>query len=336
MDKQHNWALLGGLRWFLALVVLAAHVAHDQLPWNPLAPLADFGAITAVWAFFFISGYSIAHSISTRPQGFYSRRVDRIYPVFLCCYLVALVPFALAGLGAGLAVAEPPSSMWVLGLNALPLQTVLVPRMLTFGPAWSLAVECCFYALAPWFARCSRRALWAMVAASMLFCTSRQWWGLELNYNDLSPLILLGTGWAWLLGWLIYQERESQTVQRFAIGLACVGYGLVQAENFKFSFITVAATAALLVYQNEVKLSPRAAGWLCYLGELSYPLYLVHIPTIFILKAVWPVANALPYLALPLLAAVALYHGVDKPLRRRAARRLASAPALPLAVAVAP
>lgn len=320
---RHNWALLGGLRFFLALIVLACHVAqHPAIHWNPLAPLEMFSGLAAVFAFFMVSGYSICHSIEEKPEGFYGRRIDRIYPVFFACYLLALVPLLLGSLWPSHALVAPPDSIWTLIVNAVPLQGFLVEKLPTIGPAWSLGVEVFFYALAPWFARCSNKALWRMIGASLTLHAVSAWLGVSEYSGATSALVPACTLWIWLLGWQVRKCGNCPAIQRYAVAFAVAGFSLSAVGSVavqRLAYATIAVSVAVIVFQGEIKLSPRAARVLRYLGELSYPLYLCHVPVLFTLATAWPALTFGPvYLAAVFLTTAAIYHFIDLPMRARA------------------
>jgi peptidoglycan/LPS O-acetylase OafA/YrhL len=89
-----RWAVLAGLRFFLALTVVGNHlrfVVNEQRPW--WSPIARYNAFGSVLAFLLISGYSIAHSYNRQPAGFYGRRFWRIYPVYLFCLGLCAISF---------------------------------------------------------------------------------------------------------------------------------------------------------------------------------------------------------------------------------------------------
>ena len=80
-----------------------------------------------------------------------------------------------------------------------------------------------------------------------------------------------------------------------------------------------------MIYSPQCRLSPRAARLLNYGGDVSYPLYLCHMPTLVLLSLTW--GNFLNLHPESLLAqifslvAVFVYHAVDAPMRRYARRR---------------
>lgn len=79
-QSSQRWAVLGGLRFALAALVLVGHARYCTPTYRWVQFLAQFGSFSAVLGFFLISGYSIAHSYDRRPDGFFRRRIQRLAP----------------------------------------------------------------------------------------------------------------------------------------------------------------------------------------------------------------------------------------------------------------
>lgn len=91
-----DWAILAGLRFLLALIVVGVHLARFANPNSLICRMAHLGGFTAVIGFLVVSGISMAASVERRPQGFLGRRVLRIYPLYLAAVLAPLLLFAAA------------------------------------------------------------------------------------------------------------------------------------------------------------------------------------------------------------------------------------------------
>jgi peptidoglycan/LPS O-acetylase OafA/YrhL len=87
---KNEWAVLAFVRFFLAFVVLNRHLmmVYDSID---VFGVKQFGSFAAVVGFFIISGYSIHFSIEREEEGFYIRRVRRIYPIFFIALSLAVL-----------------------------------------------------------------------------------------------------------------------------------------------------------------------------------------------------------------------------------------------------
>ena len=289
MSKYSPWPLLGGVRFALACIVVLSH-----LPWFiPVLParLAVLpGPFAAVIGFLFISGYSIAASIERAPRGFYLRRLRRIYPTYALALGVSLLPFVLAGQSA---IAVPGyrfvASGWVgmLG-NALLLQTFAVHPLGGNPPLWSLSVECACYALAPLLLRLRSRVILGALGASLVFyLICRQVLGLPHYPYSLGGEAFAAVLWAWLAGFLFYRHRTTAWAGYALALVAPITFALNPTDATRLSGVITAATALALVYAPHIPLPPRLSRLLAWVGDASYPLYLLHVPVLLLLWMVW-------------------------------------------------
>jgi peptidoglycan/LPS O-acetylase OafA/YrhL len=133
--------------------------------------------------------------------------------------------------------------------------------------------------------------------------------------------------WPWLVGWLMHEEAESSDLLPLAVAVPIFCYSLNQKDG-SYGIATITACAVLILYQGYLPVRGRLAAWCNYLGEVSYPLYLVHIvafTTLWMVLAQKPAPTLAA--AVALLSAVVLYAAIDRPLRARArGRRHAARP----------
>jgi peptidoglycan/LPS O-acetylase OafA/YrhL len=155
-DAKTNWPLLAAWRFALASIVV---VLHLQILWQADFRGADtimrFGAGEAVLCFLLLSGFSIGQSIKERPQGFIMRRVWRIYPVYLACLILSILPFVFWGPSQptlGKYVMEAPS-LTQIGVSLFIGQPLLTGAFRMFGPSWTLGVEWLFICWRPFSSR---------------------------------------------------------------------------------------------------------------------------------------------------------------------------------------
>lgn len=325
-----GWKVLAGARFALAFVVVCGHlfrfVQPDQIGNKVFLELGSFGAVAAVFGFLVISGFSIAHSITTQPHGFYRRRAWRIYPLYVCGILASLIPFAFVG-----SRIETFNSQFLSpGLDTLAgnfvfLQGFLYRPLSTNAPLWTLSVEVFCYIFAPVFVRLHSGVLLALVGISAIAFGIFPRLGLPF-YSGLlygGPAVFLL--WAWLGGFVFYSKRHAPAYQFALVGLGALLFSLNSVFNTKLAIFTFVASTLVVVYCDRLPLRGPALRVLNYLGELSYPLYVLHYPVLVIAYAVLQIRSAPMMILLTLLAAAIFYHAVDRPLRvRRRSQRAAS------------
>lgn len=257
--RSDKWAVLAGLRFALAALVMLTHstfyIASAALAKEFLHNIVT----SAVVAFLVISGYSIGHSVRQRPEGFGWRRVKRIYPTYAVCLAVALAVALMWPKTANLSTPNLIANVFMLdGLTGHHF------RIMTISPAWSLHIEVVFYLLAPMLVRVRQPWVWALALASFALFA----YGPSRDYpiqNHAWPVLTLA--WAWLLGFAV---SGSEVV--WPLALAPLGYSV--AGHGPWAFAVLAVSALLIAYAPRIKV--YAPDLLKRLGDVSYPLYLVH------------------------------------------------------------
>ncbi|MBV8358138.1 MAG: acyltransferase [Deltaproteobacteria bacterium] len=297
-----------GLRGFAVLLVFLVH--YDAL-FSNFAPsesltsrLSRLGAATGnagVDLFFVISGYLIYKILLTRKiamRDFVARRIERIYPTFLCVFALYAVA-AIAFGGDGKLKWEAPGLFKYIVENLL-----LLPGMLQIIPvitvAWSLSYEFFFYLALPLLFILFGIREWQR-AARILFFT-----GLILLHLSLSAVAAAGhlRLLMFVTGVLFYELSESSllklklgrrgeivTLVTFCLGLLAAGWlslhkaKLIGADPFAGGapilrlFILSTTTITFMLYtccfdgllKRVFCLTP-----IRWLGNMSYSYYLIH------------------------------------------------------------
>ncbi len=290
---------LDGLRAFAILAVFAMHILNGgpkSLGEPSGFPPAIDGLFGHGWLgvdlFFVLSGFLITSILlATRARGarryfgrFYQRRALRILP--LCTVVIALLAIVYApSVGFGF--------VWLcagFAANLAPLTDVRMPD--GAGPMWSLAVEEQFYLIWPVLVLFLDRRALAWVAGAIVlaepvlryFLAS----GIEYNYpwfrcDGLAAGALLAL-------WATWPGRTRRFDDRLAAGLiACaVASSIVfwRSDDRLGSSVRIDQAlfvfAALVVFGVTHARSARTAflraPFLVLTAELSFCLYLVHVP----------------------------------------------------------
>jgi peptidoglycan/LPS O-acetylase OafA/YrhL len=345
---------LDGLRGVLAVYVMLGHaMPFTTLPGWITGPLHHGEA--AVDLFFALSGLVIVNSLEHvrfRFWPFVRARARRLLPVYyavlaLAVFLIFLgsplgfMPWVTQASAAGQfwALSLPPDFAWQLAAH-LTLTHGLIPHgalpwafITLLGPAWSLSTEWQFYiVMALILARMeasSRLTLFAYALLLLGACFHAMaphlpgWWQFSRAFlPDAAPYFALG------LTSLVWLRTENPTPFLIALAVGCL-LGLASDVPSK-ALIPLGWAVALLAQRNAMPLLPKFldSRLAQYLGAISYPLYLLNepvqracamliAPSIHgdpdLFTAFWLPAA----LTMPVLAAMALHHAVEKPFSRR-------------------
>ena len=351
---------LTGLRWVAAFMVFVFHVCGWGVASSAWWHLGQFGFV-GVSFFFVLSG--VVLTWSGRPgqarRDFYWRRFARIYPSHAVTAVIAI--------GLYLFVMPPHKQLWA-GLLALALLHAWVPSPGVYsaanGVSWSLSCEAFFYALFPGISRTlagmSRRRRTAAVAGVLALCSTAAVAGSFAAHGRfdtagyMSPPVRVGE---FVLGVALGLTLREGWVPRVRPALAwaattlaiCLALGVGALRGWPVprglaDVLTVGPLALVLLAYAGRDLTGRtslmARPWAVYLGKLSFAFYLVHQLLLdLVMKTLLPLhertSAGLAWrsgigLALSLLAAMALHHGVELPCQRLLTRRRSSARVLPV------
>lgn len=288
----------GAFRLLLALAVVASHLSN-----------LDIGRL-AVLLFFYLSGYWVTDIWQGKFQArdrlqFYASRFLRIWPLFLIVtvssallrgHQLGLTNFTLLGLAASGEASDPTTV------------------------SWSLDVELQFYLMAPFLIAGLMKAP-RLTAAAAVALLPLGWW-LDYAAGGVTVLKFLP---AFLLGSATRLARWAPTERMavlslaafagvsFAVGLSPVMWksqpDLIDRDMFGLLWML-----PLLPYVAR-SLAVRAGPLDRALGELSFPLYLVHPMVIF--AAAGSLSDAKPLLvSASLVVAAAVYYALDRPIDR--------------------
>jgi peptidoglycan/LPS O-acetylase OafA/YrhL len=313
MKNSSHIPELDGVRGIAVLMVLVYHGYFFSFDpsgsWA--ARFASFG-IAGVDLFFVLSGFLIT-GILLRAKGrdgyfqnFYARRALRIWPLY---YLLLILSFGLAPLLLSRFHMHPGELQLIGGRNKLVY--VFLLQNLWYGAApgpkllavtWSLAVEEQFYLAWPWLVLlCSRKALACVSAALFLVSPFLRYWAWRhgVNGGDIAFMTwfrLDGLSLGALLA--LYSGSDFFSLPRTkwvaAAGLAAglpSGMWLLDGHStalwpFLPSALAVAGAGAVAFAiwcsgSHSRAGAPLRAGWLRYSGQISYCLYLVHVPVYY-------------------------------------------------------
>jgi peptidoglycan/LPS O-acetylase OafA/YrhL len=329
--------LLAALRFFFAMWILFDHT-YNFGPAERAMPIFTKSGLVAVMCFFVISGFSIHHSIASRPKGYSVRRFWRIMPTNTLAVAIGWFAYVVLGLsgGYGTPPVTPTAFQWI---GSLLLLQCMAPVGIHFlFPAWSLSIEVMYYIAAPVLVKLRDIAILIAAAVSCLLFIL---WPFIRDVYVAEPTYLIAAAaflWAWLAGWLAYSHRQNRAMVFgfvvggfLGIGTQVKYFGIVDITSGAANLLAWALMLVVVFFRMGVPAGIRGRMVLKYLGEISYPLYLLHYPVLFALTSSLfkkrPDWNyGIVEVTIALAVAVSAYHFVDRPLRsgiKRTGRRRA-------------
>lgn len=366
-SAKPRYELLDGLRGVAAVLVIWYHF-FEGFATSPTDQMMNHGYL-AVDFFFVLSGFVIGYAYDDRWRRgmtagrFMLRRVIRLHPMVILAVLLGAVSYIIQGSVRWDGTPMPMSMLvlsLVLGLFLIPVipgtgadvrgNGEMFPLN---GPSWSLFFEyigSILYAIV--LHRLSSRALRVVVVLSGIglaacalgnmsgyYHTGMGWsladWGFVGGFMRLS--------FSFSAGLLISRGFRPRRIRgafwicaaAIALVMACPYVGGPEASLLNGIYDTVCTLLIfpLLVYIGACGTTTDAFSTrTCnFLGEISYPVYIIHYPVMYMFYAwvwahgytfgeVWPVCALLfPGIILLAWAALRLY---DTPVRRYLSRRL--------------
>ncbi|MDE6271153.1 MAG: acyltransferase [Muribaculaceae bacterium] len=365
---SHRYHILDGLRGVAAVLVILYHFG-EAFAVNPVTQFMNHGYL-AVDFFFVLSGFVLGYAYDKpmasgrlTSGGFMLRRVIRLHPMVVLSVLLGAIAYLIQGSVRWDGTPVPPHML----AGALVLGLVLIP-VLPFsgtdvrgngemfplnGPSWSLFFEyigSILYAF--WLHRLGKRALWVVVVLSGAGL-------MAVLLGNMSGFYHLGMGWSladcgflggflrlsfsFSAGLLLSRSIKPRRVRgSFWICTAVI------VALFSCPYVTADGEPSVLnaLYDGVCTLFIfPALVWLgacgqttdsfstatCdKLGRLSYPVYIVHYPLMYLFYAwvwnngysfshAWPVCVAI-FVAVIILAWISL-RCYDEPVRAYLTRR---------------
>ena len=330
--KSPRYVFLDAWRAIAALAVMIHHMIHSTVLAAPLqsvlpAPILFLDSIASyrIPLFMIISGFVIAHALRKNPLtkesigNFVLRRHLRLDPVYWIMIIVSLGLLGAEKLIPG-AVSSPWPTPGEILLNFLYLQKIAGLEGIV-GVAWTLCIEFQFYMIFVLMlvvgnlmsrkrvaGRSHREPLWLSFG---LGCVSLVWIHLVDNnvwFIQYWHYFALGT-----LCWAAIHFPEFKELFFWFLGLTALSMALLPLSPLMPDLVmgdpNVSAPAMLIsillsgfIYIVGVQ-GNLATMWnwkpLQYVAGISYSLYLVHFPVVFIVMSVgYKLTRDNPYFAL--------------------------------------
>lgn len=370
-DSKPHYELLDGLRGVAALLVLFYHIFEGLsfAAGGTLITVINHGYL-AVDFFFILSGFVISYAYDDRwgktmtTGNFFKRRLIRLHPMIIMGVILGAITFFLQGSvqwdGTKIATSAVMLAMLcaMFFIPAVPGVSYEIRgngEMFPLnGPSWSLFFEYIgniLYAL--FIHRLSNKALTVLVGLSGI---TLAWFTLF----NVSGYDMFGVGWTldtvnffggtlrmlfpFSMGMLLARHFKPMNVKgafwicsMILLLLFCVPYIVTENSpislNGLFEAICILFIFPVLLWIGASgKTTDNFSSRVCkFLGDISYPLYAVHYPImylfyawlinhkIYIFSEAWPTALVV-YLGNILLAYLCLKL-YDEPVRKRLAKK---------------
>lgn len=340
-DSKPHYALLDGLRGVAALLVVWYHVFEGFQFAGEKAIIDGVNhGYLAVDFFFILSGFVIGYAYDDRwgkqltMASFFRRRLIRLHPMVMMGALIGFISFAATGFERW----DGTSAGWGLSLLALGAAWLMLPALPGMprevrgngemfplnGPCWSLFFEYIGNILYAFILR--RLSTKAMAALTTVMACGLAWFAV----TNQSGYGSIGVGWTidstnllggllrmlcpFTIGMLISRIFKPMKVKgafwictAILLILFHVPYiegGTPWSWNGLFEAVCIIGIFPWIVWlAASGKTTDKASTSICrFLGDLSYPLYIVHYPIMYLfyrwliqtqqytLGETWPVA----------------------------------------------
>jgi peptidoglycan/LPS O-acetylase OafA/YrhL len=322
-DSKKHYEILDGLRGVAAVTVVIFHVLETFTAGDHTRQIINHGYM-AVDFFFLLSGFVIGYAYDDRwgkmsLGSFFKRRLIRLHPMIIIGMLIGAVTFYLQASPVFPEIVHTPTwkmlLVMLIGFTLLPVPLSLDIRGWTEmhpldGPAWTLFFEYIANILYGLFVRRFSNLLLGLLvflagaALIHLAVTSPQGdiiggWSLEPSQLRIGFTRLLYPFFAGLL--LSRVVKLSQVKNAFlwcslllitVLAIPRIGGKEHLWMNGLYDSLSVVLVFPFIVYlgaSGEVK-GKFASKLTRFLGDISYPLYIIHYPFIYLFTA-WVVNN---------------------------------------------
>jgi peptidoglycan/LPS O-acetylase OafA/YrhL len=366
-DTKSHYAILDGLRGVAAVIVVAFHIFETFTGGNHLKQIINHGYL-AVDFFFVLSGFVIGYAYDDRWEkmtlgDFFKRRLIRLHPMIIMGMIIGAIGFYFSASGAVFpGISKVPAwemlLVMLIGFTLLPIPTSMDIRGWgemhpLNGPAWSLFFEYVANILYALFIRkFSNKALSVLVflagcALIHLATTSPNGdviggWSLDLAQGRIGITRLMYPFFAGLLlsrictpGRIKHAFLWCSLIVIAVLSFPRVGGSEHLWMNGLYDSLSIIFIFPLVVFMGASgEVNGKFASKICkFFGDISYPIYIIHYPLIYIFTA-WvvdnnvPIADAWPTGLLVLFASIAIAYAClkfyDIPVRKWLAKRFIS------------
>jgi len=290
------------LRGVAAFIVALVHFSYGTITISPIA-----GGI-CVGFFFILSGFVLSHAYKTQIQNgtfgfkrYVVARIARLYPLHILTFALIALYWILMGLGKKYGLPITVEHVWTFStvFENITLTPFWFQDRVSFnGPSWSIGIElwCSFYIFFLFMPglKLAKAIVLGLVLVAFLFVESQggllhaqqHWVAGFLEKNYVTGLACFTLGWAIygvkmvsvpVLAWLLASMIFVLTV--FTPPL------LIESPFSEVGFFLAFAVVIVLLVQAQPR-NQRLIGVMEKCGEMSYGIYLWHVPVMLGLATV--------------------------------------------------
>jgi len=313
-----DYRFFGAYRLMLAWLVMTSHSANHLASWvTPLA-LGNVG----VFAFFVLSGFVIAEACDRfypgAPQRFLANRLLRIYPTYWVACALALAIYIPLG--------HP--ELRLDASSVLGNLAILYARPGTFfwlSLIWAVGIELRFYFVAALMNAALRVFHARRGLVFTLFGAGALALYLITTASDFSRLATFRHAPFFMLGMTAYyaiarSSRRAALAATATLPFALHSYFLYNAPGPAPAVTTAlfALALGLMTLAAYARVSAHTARIDKVLGDLTYPLYLVHWPMVYLVDRLFPWKGLASYgaIAAASLSTAAAVLLIEQPITR--------------------
>ena len=219
-----------------------------------------------------------------------------------------------------------PKSGWHFSLGQdLPKipDAVRTGKYLVVSPAWSIGLELWFYLLAPFLVLWRTRSLVIVAAVSLIIRLLLEWHASWSSYFFF-PANLCFFVWGMLMYRLYRSEEYARVVtdlrsmRVFIFVMIAIVFRQFVPFYRNYDWLLYIIFGATLPFLFQASKNWRLDRWI---GNLSYPIYLVHASVLLLLQVGHGMNQGLVALSCATLAALVLLVVVEQPLEKLRQRR---------------
>lgn len=314
-----SFAWFGLFRFCLANIVLFGHLgltAHGSF----LNKLSQFGSFAAILLFLVISGFSVGSSYHHNREFFFARRLARVFPLFsltvigYCLFLLLFAAETPVATSNG-ELHGPFPSLERIVLNLVFMSGILGHQIV--GVTWSLQLEVMLYVLVPimYLYKNDWGYLLFGCVVSLLFFLIHKYTGQDYFAVSMFSLNVIYLGFAFVLGFLNF-FNASAALRWISFFLIIVSGVLYTPLGGRFYLITIVVFGSAIFFRDRLPvISLQLRKLFNWLGDLSFPLFMLHYPVIIFLNTQYGLENDYIVTFLCYVISVVVLILFDKPAR---------------------